>query len=142
MREHALAMREIWTHEQAEYHGRFVDFDPVWQWPKPVQTPHPPIVIGGEGPHVLDRVLEYGDEWMPNEHEEVATRIAELRRRSEDQGREPIPTTIYATPRDPAVIEQFIAAGAHRIVFNLPRTEAGDEMSGVRDLTSLIRTYQ
>lgn len=141
MREKALAMRAIWTAEVAEFHGRFVDFDPLWLWPKPAQKPHPPLVLGGEGPRVLDRVLDYGDEWMPNEHEGVEERMASLQCRAAEQGRDPIPVTIYATPRDPAAIERLTAAGAHRLVFNLPRTAPGDEMSGVRDLAALIRPY-
>jgi probable F420-dependent oxidoreductase len=140
-REKALAMRAIWTEEEAEFHGEFVNFDPIWLWPKPVQQPHPPIAIAGEGPRALDRVLDFGDEWIPNEHDEVEERIAELQRRAEELGRAPIPTTIYATPRDPAIIERFIEAGAYRIVFNLPRTAPGVEMDGVVELTRLIRTY-
>ena len=142
MREKALAMRAIWTQDEAEFHGRFVDFDPLWLWPKPAQHPHPPLVIGGEGPRVLDRVLDYGDEWMPNELEGVEERIAELNRRAAEQGRNLIPTTIYATPRDPAAIERLTAAGAHRLVFNLPRTAPGDELAGVRELAELIRPFQ
>jgi len=68
LREHILAMKAIWTNDVAVFHGEELDFDPIWLWPKPVQQPHPPVAIGGEGPHVLDRVLEYGDEWMPNDH--------------------------------------------------------------------------
>ena len=141
MREMALAMRAIWTQDEAEFHGRFVDFDLLWLWPKPVQQPHPPLVLGGEGPHVLDRVLDYGDEWMPNEHDGVEARIAELNQRAAKRGRPPIPTTIYATPRDPAAIERLTAAGAYRLVLNLPRTAPGDELSGVRELAALIRPY-
>jgi len=140
-RENALAMKAIWTNEVAEFHGEFVDFDPIWLWPKPVQHPHPPIAVAGEGPRVLDRVLDFGDEWIPNEHEGVEERIGELHRRAEALGRPPIPTTIYATPRDPAVIERYIEAGAHRIVFNLPRTSPGDEMAGVHEVVDLIRAY-
>jgi probable F420-dependent oxidoreductase len=140
-REKALAMRALWTYDEAEFHGEYVNFDPLWLWPKPVQQPYPPIAIAGEGPRALDRVLDFGDEWIPNEHEGVEHRIAELQRRAAAQGRDPIPTTIYATPRDPAVIERYIDTGAHRIAFNLPRTEPGDEMTGVRDLTALIRGY-
>jgi probable F420-dependent oxidoreductase len=139
MREHALAIRAIWTSEVAEFHGRYVDFDPIWLWPKPIQQPHPPLVIGGEGPHVLDRVLDYGDEWMPNEHDGVEQRIADLQRRAAQQGRAPIPVTVYATPADPSAIERLSTAGAHRIVFNLPRTAPGDEMTGIHQLASLIR---
>jgi probable F420-dependent oxidoreductase len=65
LRERVLAMKEIWTRDRAEFHGRFVNFDPIYQWPKPVQKPHPPVLIGGSGPHVLERVIAYGDGWMP-----------------------------------------------------------------------------
>jgi probable F420-dependent oxidoreductase len=140
-REKALAMRAIWTHDEVEFHGEYVNFDPIWLWPKPVQQPHLPIAIAGEGPRALDRVLDFGDEWIPNEHEGVESRIAELQRRAAELGRDPIPTTIYATPRDPDTIERYIEADAHRIVFNLPRTEPGDEMSGLRELTALIGNY-
>ena len=66
MRERVEAMKEIWTKDEAEYHGEFVDFDPIWCWPKPTQKPHPPVLLGGSGPKVLDRVLAYADEWTPN----------------------------------------------------------------------------
>ncbi len=141
MREHVLAMQAIWTQEVAEFHGDFVDFDPLWQWPKPVQQPHMPVAVGGEGPHVLERVLEYGDEWMPNDHPGVEHRIAELQRLAAERGRDPIPVTIYATPRTPDAIERFIAAGAHRVVFNLPTVPAGEVLAGIQEITALIRPY-
>ncbi|MDR7532408.1 MAG: LLM class F420-dependent oxidoreductase [Armatimonadota bacterium] len=65
LRERVLAMKRIWTEDAAEYHGRFVNFDPIWSWPKPIQKPHPPVIIGGNGPRTLQRVIEYGDGWMP-----------------------------------------------------------------------------
>jgi probable F420-dependent oxidoreductase len=141
MREHALALKAIWTSDVAEFHGRYVEFDPIWQWPKPVQRPHPPLAIGGEGPRVLDRVLEYGDAWLPNEHEGVEARAAELQRRAAEAGRAPIPVTIYAAPRSHATIERFQAAGVERCVFNLPRTAPGDELAGVLAVAELIRPH-
>jgi probable F420-dependent oxidoreductase len=66
MSERMEAMKAIWTRDEAEYHGTHVDFDPIWCWPKPLQEPHPPVIVGGSGPKVLDRVLAFGDEWMPN----------------------------------------------------------------------------
>src|SRR3954464_11047749 len=66
MRERVEAMKAIWTQDEAEYHGEHVDFDPIWAWPKPAQKPHPPILVGGKGERVIDRVVRYGDEWMPN----------------------------------------------------------------------------
>ena len=91
MRERVEAMKAIWTTEEAEYHGTLVDFDPIWQWPKP--DPVPPVFIGGNGPKVEDRVLRYGDGWMPNmkEIETLKPRIAALRERA---GRH-VPVTYY-----------------------------------------------
>ena len=119
MCEKALALKRIWTEEAPEFHGQFVDFDPIWLWPKPVQQPHPPLVIGGEGSRVLDRVLEYGDEWMPNDHPEVEQRIGELQRRAAGRGRDPIPVTVFATPHSRERVEQLRVAGARRCVFNV-----------------------
>ena len=86
MRERVEAMKMIWTSEVAEYHGEHVDFDPLWQWPKPLQHPHPPVFIGGNGPKVLDRVLRYGDGWMPNVSD---PRCSPPRMRSCGSGRPP-----------------------------------------------------
>ena len=66
MRERVEAMQALWTQEVAEYHGRFVHIERSWQWPKPVQTPHPPVLVAGGGPNVLKRVVEYGNGWMPS----------------------------------------------------------------------------
>lgn len=66
MRERVEAMRVLWSQEVAEYHGRLVDIEPTWQWPKPVQTPNPPILVAGAGPNVLKRVVAYGDGWIPS----------------------------------------------------------------------------
>ena len=66
MRERVEAMKAIWTEDEASYQGEHVAFGPMWSWPKPLQDPHPPVIVGGNGAKVLDRVLRYGDEWMPN----------------------------------------------------------------------------
>ena len=94
MRERILAMKQIWTHDEATFQGDFVQFDRVWQWPKPVQRPHPPIIVGGNGPHTLRRVVDYGDEWMPiagrGADTTIAERIPELAQLAEEAGRSPI----------------------------------------------------
>ena len=117
MRERILAMKAIWTQEEASFHGRHVDFDAVWSWPKPVQEPHPPVLVGGLGEKALDRVLDYGDEWMPNraEPEALAPRIAELRERA---GRH-VPVTYYGAPPDEGFVERLAAAGVDRVLFML-----------------------
>lgn len=123
LRERILAMKEIWTKDQAQFHGTFVNFDPIFSWPKPVQRPHPPIYIGGSGPTTLDRVLEYGDGWMPVFAlgvDEIIARIPELERRAKEAGRGRIPVTVYAVPGDRAAIERLAQAGVARVLFDLP----------------------
>lgn len=122
LRERILAMKAIWTGDEAEYHGQFVDFEPIWSWPKPVQQPHPPIIVGGSGPRTLDRVIEYGDEWMPigGRATDVGERIAELQRMAADAGRGPIPVTIFGVRPDPAVIEHYRSIGVTRCIFGIP----------------------
>ena len=124
MREQIEAMKAIWSEDEASYAGRYVNFERIWCWPKPLQQPHPPVLVGGSGPHVLDRVLAYGDEWMPNrvKEEEIIPRFEELARRSSEAGRDPIPITLAGMTRDPKRIERFERAGVHRSVFWLPAT--------------------
>ncbi|MEZ4570550.1 MAG: LLM class F420-dependent oxidoreductase [Thermomicrobiales bacterium] len=101
MREQVLAIKAIWTEDEPEYHGRQVRFDPIQIWPKPVQQPRLPILIGGEGPTVLDRVIQYGDGWIPNDYPELPDRAAELAARLRESGRDPLPVTAFAVEPDP-----------------------------------------
>jgi probable F420-dependent oxidoreductase len=120
MRESVEAMKAIWTEDAPEYHGRIVDFGPIWSWPKPVQKPHPPILVGGRGEKVLDRVVAYGDEWIPNRvrsPEELGERIAELQRRAEAASREPIPVTVFGARAELRLMERLKAAGVTRSLF-------------------------
>jgi probable F420-dependent oxidoreductase len=130
MRESVEAMKAIWTQDEAEYHGRIVDFDPIWCWPKPVQKPHPPVLVGGLGEKVLDRVVAYGDEWIPNRvksPEELAERIAELQQRAEAAGRDPIPVTVFGAKPELRLLERLRDAGVTRSLFYLLPT-APDEV--------------
>jgi hypothetical protein len=123
MRERVEAMKEIWTQDEASYHGEFVDFERIWSWPKPAQWPHPPVLVGGNGPTVLDRVLAYGDAWIPNYgFPDVMDKIVELRERSE--GRE-IPVIAFGVPADPAKLAELEEAGVKRAVHWLPSTTRG-----------------
>jgi probable F420-dependent oxidoreductase len=122
MRERIEAMKAIWTSDEATYGGRHVNFDRIWSWPKPVQRPHPPILVGGNGPRVLDRVLAYGDEWMPNrvQDDEMIERLGVLAARAREAGRSPVPVTVMGLMRDPTRIERLERAGVHRGVFWVP----------------------
>jgi probable F420-dependent oxidoreductase len=143
LRERAEAMVAIWTEDEATYHGRYVNFDHIMSWPKPVQKPHPPLWIGGLGDKVLDRVLRYGDGWFPNSRDpaadRLAERIAELRRRGEEAGRGRIPVTHFGTRIDAGFVEALARAGVDRVLFMLPSAEraeverAADEAAAVAE---------
>ena len=124
VKERIEAMQQIWTQETASYHGEFVNFDDIWMWPKPAQRPYPPILVGGGGPTVLDRVLAYGDAWFPNWGEvaaDIDQRVAELRSRAE----RPVGLQIMGVPCDPAVLEHCEKLGAHRVTHWLPSNGLG-----------------
>ncbi|MEE8346421.1 MAG: LLM class F420-dependent oxidoreductase [Dehalococcoidia bacterium] len=127
LRERVLAMKAIWAQDEAEFHGRHVSFDSIWSWPKPVQKPHPPIMVGGDGPHTLQRVVEYGDCWMPipgRGDTTMSDRIAELNRLAKEAGRERIPVTVFGAPARAEVIRHYGEAGVDRCVFWLPPATA------------------
>jgi probable F420-dependent oxidoreductase len=144
MRESVEAMKAIWTHEEAEYHGRIIDFDPIWCWPKPVQKPHPPVLVGGVGEKVLDRVVAYGDEWIPNRvrsPEELAPRIAELQRRAEGAGRERIPVTVFGAKPERGPLERLEAAGVTRSLFYVRPEEPGEVERQLDELAKLAAEW-
>jgi len=118
MRERIEAMKEIWTSDEASYSGEHVSFERIWSYPKPSQRPHPPILIGGNGPTVLDRVIAFGDAWFPNylRSDDIYDRIDELRARAE----RPIDVQLVGLPAKPEEIERAAAAGASRVVRWLP----------------------
>jgi probable F420-dependent oxidoreductase len=117
MGERVKAMQAIWTQGEASFAGRFVAFDRIWSWPKPAQRPWPPVLIGGGGPTVLERVLEYGDGWFPQWHDDdLIARIAELRSRAQ----RPLQIQVLSVPPDPKALEQLADAGVHRASCWLP----------------------
>lgn len=134
LRERVEAMQAIWTQDEASYQGEFVNFDAIWSWPKPVQKPHPPVFVGGDAARTLDRVMRYGDGWIPmladhpdeNRMEERFAMMADLKDRAAKAGRPPIPITTFGTPRDPDAIEKLAAAGVTRCIFGLKSAPADD----------------
>jgi probable F420-dependent oxidoreductase len=120
LRERVRAIKEIWTKEEAEFHGEFVDFDPIFSWPKPKQVPHPPVLVGGGGPSVLGRVVDYGDGWFPGHQkdlDELGARMAELQAMAADAGRSPIPVSIMFGL--PGCIPKYEEMGVDRVVFGI-----------------------
>jgi probable F420-dependent oxidoreductase len=122
LRERVEAMRAIWGQDEASYDGEHVSFERIWSWPKPVQRLGPPVLIGGNGPTVLDRVLAFGDGWLPSHAPDVSARIRELRARDRDVGRRST-VVISSIPPDPRLIETYANAGADRVHFALPAAQ-------------------
>jgi len=142
MRERVLAMKAIWTQEVAEFHGDFVDFEPLWSWPKPVQQPHPPVLVAGNGPGVLDRVLEYGDGWLPNANRgRVKEGIAELARRAGEQGRGPIPVSIFGSRPEAQTLDDYLAMGVERCLLAVPPAPADEVLPLLDRFTELVAKF-
>jgi probable F420-dependent oxidoreductase len=145
LRERVLAMKRIWTEDEPAFEGEFVRFGPLWSWPKPLQKPHPPILLGGHGPRALRRVVDYCDGWMPISVRggDVAGGITELRRLAQEKGRDPrtISVSVYAAPMDREVLERFRDAGVERAIFALPSADADTVMPLLDRGAELVRAF-
>jgi probable F420-dependent oxidoreductase len=145
MRERVLAMKAIWTTDEAEFHGEHVDFDPIWQWPKPVQRPHPPVLVAGNGPGTLERVLEYGDGWIPIPGRgavalgEGTTRLREM---AAERGRGPIPVTVFGARPETEVLEHYAAAGVDRVLFSVPSVAEKEALELLDNYANLVETQR
>ena len=141
-REAILAMKELWTKEESEFHGRFYDFPPVKCFPKPVQTPHPPVFLGGDAANVFKRVVAWGDGWMPvrADVEKVKQGRATMDELAEAAGRDPssIQISVYGAPQDRDEIAKYEDAGANRAIVNLSSTLEGEGLAGLEQLAKKV----
>ena len=124
LKERVQAMKAIWSQDEAAFDGDFVHFEPIWSWPKPVQRPHPPVILGAHGPKALARVVDYCDGWIPIgvRSGDLSTEIGALHRLARENGRDPetISVNVYGVPADREVLVRLRDAGATRAVFSLP----------------------
>ena len=124
MHERILAMKALWTQEEASFHGEFVNFDPVWSWPKPAHRPHPPILLGGETDYTLRRIVEYCDGWIPRPIGDFTAKgaIERLRRIAETKGRDPksLMISVFRAPPDEAVLAEYRRAGIDEALLEIP----------------------
>jgi probable F420-dependent oxidoreductase len=124
LRERIEAMKEIWAKDAAEYHGEFVNFDPIWCYPKPAQKPHPPILLGTLSSKGLDRVVRYCDGWIPVgiRPRDLPAATKDLHERAARVGRKPseLPVSIFGAPSKEDTLKQFQDAGVDRVVIGLP----------------------
>jgi probable F420-dependent oxidoreductase len=147
MRERIEAIKTIWTQDEPAYHGEFVNFDPIWQLPKPIQKPHPPILVSGDGPNTLKRVVRYGDGWMPvatydpQDLSEFRQRIITLNQMAADAGRNSIPVTIDAVPPDLDALNRYEDTGVERILFWLESDSPEEDLSTLERYADLARRF-
>ena len=139
LRERVEAVKAIWTQDEAEYHGEMVDFGPMLSWPKPVQKPHPPVLLGGSGPKILERVVRYADGWMPNRPDAVE-RIPELHEMARAAGRGHIPVTFYPKPTA-SEIERMAKVGVERCIYWVPPDGRDLALSKLEELARMIEPY-
>ncbi len=129
-RERVEAMKALWTEIKPEYHGEFVNFDPMMAWPKPVQKPHPPVIVGGAFPYSARRAIRYGDGWIPQasrgSYTEIADMIPEFRKMASAAGRDPesIEITVWFPKREVDLMKRYQDLGVKRVVFNLESEKA------------------
>src|SRR2546427_1206548 len=142
LRERVLAMKEIWTKEEAEFHGEFVNFDKIGSYPKPLQKPNPPVLMGGDGPTTFDRVIEFCNGWLPIGYRktDIPQKITDLGRKAEAAGRDPksISITVFGANPQPATLEELAKAGVERAVFMLPAAERDTVLPLIDKYASLI----
>ncbi|MCU1456691.1 MAG: putative F420-dependent oxidoreductase, Rv2161c family [Actinomycetia bacterium] len=141
VRERVLAMRALWQDEEAEFHGEYVDFAPSWSWPKPVQRPAPPILIGGAaGPKLFAAVAEYADGWMPIGGGGVRSALPDLHRAAEAAGRDPATLRVmpFGIIADPAKIDYYAGLGIDEVVLRLPSGPADAVLPVLDAYASLV----
>ena len=143
-KEAVLAMKELWTRTKSEFHGEFYDFPPVYSFPRPVQRPHPPVLLGGMAERVFKRVVEWGDGWIPNrvtpaEVREGRVRLDEL---AQAAGRDPssIQITVSGQPPDAGLIEEYGEAGADRVIVRLSDVDEEQSLDEIDRIAKAVLT--
>ena len=143
LRERVLAMKEIWTKDEPEFHGEFVSFDRIWSWPKPVQKPYPPILLGNNHANARQRVVEFCDGWFPiaSRVSNLPAAVADLRQRAERAGRNPdsISVSVFFAKPEADAIREYGRAGAERVIFSVPSADRDTVLPMLDRFATLMR---
>src|SRR6266567_1652881 len=145
MREQIEAMKQIWTETKPEYHGEIVDFPPMMTWPKPLQKPNPPVIIGGMFPHAARRAIRYGDGWIPHsrrpQYEDVTDFLPQFRQMAAEAGRDvaSVPVTVWGIPPDLDRLRRYEEQGVARGVVQLAAEKADTILPILDRWAELIR---
>lgn len=143
LREHVLAMKALWTEDEASFHGEFVSFDPAWSNPKPVQKPHPPVILGGETQHTLRRVVEFCDGWFPRAGPgfEPMEGMSRLRQAAAEAERDmkTLSVTVFRAPADKEGLQTMADAGIKRGLLQLPSAGRDEVLRLLDQYAPLLR---
>ncbi len=142
IREKMLAMQQLWSNDEAEFHGEYVNFERSWQWPKPVQQPRPRVLIGGgAGPKLFEHLVEYADGWMPIGGSGMKEAIPRLQKLMQEAGRDP--ASLHIVPMgvfpDAEKLDYYESLGVTETVLRLPSTEREQVMPVLDDYAAFIR---
>jgi probable F420-dependent oxidoreductase len=144
-REHILAMKEIWTKDEAAYHGKYVKFDPIWSWPKPHRKSGPPIILGGETDYTLQRVVEYCDGWFPRPRQGFtgAGAVERLKKMAEGKGRDfkSLTITVFGAPTDAAVLAEYQKADIQDALLAIPDLTRDEILAHLDKIAPLAKPY-
>ena len=148
MQERVEAMRAIWTKSKAEYQGDFVKFPPMMTWPKPVQKPHPPVLVGGAFPYGARRAIAYGDGWLPHakrpKYGDVIGLLPEFRQMCKEAGRDPatLPITIFGHAEDADLANRYRDEGCDRIVINIDPVKADEALPKLDRIATIMQAVK
>lgn len=140
LNERIRAMREIWTKDEAEFHGEYVDFDPIYAWPKPMQKPHPPVYVGGGSPETFARTAEFGDAWLANglPPARLEPLLDELR---EAAGSE-VPVTVFSASGSPENLEEYSRLGVERALLMMPTLPENETLQHLDELARVAADFR
>jgi probable F420-dependent oxidoreductase len=143
MRERILAMKAMWTQEEAEYHGEMVNFDPIWSYPKPAQKPHPPIILGGETDYTLRRVVDYCDGWFPRPQRgwNIRHERDRLKKMADERGRDfaELFISVFRAPPEAAALAEYRDAGIEEAVLEIPDLSRDEILRVLDQYAPLLR---
>jgi probable F420-dependent oxidoreductase len=144
LREYVLAMKAMWTQKDAQYHGKFIDFDPVWVEPKPVRKPHPPVFIGAQSKWAIRRVVEYGEGWFPIAVPNFADQMQQLEDECKKAGRNraEIDVTAISMVADKAALATLSKLGVNRVLLSLPTVNEADSLRWIDDNAKVVTWAQ
>jgi probable F420-dependent oxidoreductase len=146
-RERVDAMKRIWTEDTAEYHGEFVNFAPMQTWPKPIQKPHVPVIVGGAFPYGASRAVRYGDGWIPGagrtRHGDIGDTLPQFHKMAAEAGRDPasLPVTLFRVAEDADGLRRFRELGVARVVISLPAAQSDQILPILDRWAPLMREF-